>query len=96
MRSLLILLVTFWLPAALAHHHHGMSLDPAASIATPHVAVAGDARATAVAPQAAAMHTTTQATTPAAQAAEPFNGEWLLALLILLAAGLGIRRLAKR
>lgn len=38
MRPWILLLLLVWLPPALAHHHHGISLDPAASVATPHLA----------------------------------------------------------
>ncbi|MDI6747439.1 MAG: hypothetical protein QMD17_09865 [Rhodocyclaceae bacterium] len=42
MRLWTFLLLLAWLPPALAHHHHGITLDPAARVATPHLASAGD------------------------------------------------------
>lgn len=41
MRLWTFLLLLAWLPPALAHHHHGITLDPAAPVATPHLANAG-------------------------------------------------------
>lgn len=38
MRHWILLFLLAWLSPALAHHHHGISLDPAASVATPHLA----------------------------------------------------------
>lgn len=94
MRSLIILLVTFWLPAAFAHHHHGISLDPASSFATPHVAVAGEARMTAAPVQSATAVQATAATS-APHGNEHLSGDVLPALLLLVAAW-GLWRLARR
>lgn len=93
MRPWILLLLLAWLPPALAHHHHGITLDPAARVATPHLASSGDTQ-TATPAHQSAKFAPTEASTTNAQNQTGIAPVGLLLLLLL--GGWGLRQLVKR